>query len=253
MSGIITRRTLITSATLGAAGLLTGCDKLGQSERFRKILFMGESMNFHFQRALSSRSALAPEFSEADISPFFRGNGSQNPSSPAYVAHAASNFANWRIAVEGLVDRPLSLSLADLRSMPQKRQITMHNCVEGWTAIGGWTGVPLATVLDAAGARNTARYVVFRCADQIGGVDYYEVIDMIDARHPQTILAHMLNHKPITVQNGAPVRLRVERQLGYKQAKYIQAIQLVPDLSRVGQGKGGYWEDRIDYEWYAGI
>jgi len=253
MSGIITRRALITSATLGAAGFLTGCDKLGQNEGFRKILFMGETMNFHFQRALSSRNALAPEFTEADISPFFRGNGSQNPSSLDYVAHAASNFANWRIAVEGLVDRPLSLSLTDLRSMPQKRQITMHNCVEGWTAIGGWTGVPLATVLDAAGARNTARYVVFRCADQIGGVDYYEVIDMIDARHPQTILAHMLNHKPLTIQNGAPVRLRVERQLGYKQAKYIQAIQLVSDLSKVGEGKGGYWEDRIDYEWYAGI
>lgn len=259
MSGIISprlmlsRRSLIVGGTLGAAGMLSGCDMLSESESFRKILFMGESMNFHFQRALTSRDALAPEFDPSEISPFFRGNGSQNPNTPDYVAHAASNFADWRIRVSGLVERPLSVSMAELRAMPQKSQITLHNCVEGWSAIGGWTGVPLSTLLDAAGVRSSAKFIVFRCADEIGGVPYYEVIDMPDARHPQTILAHMLNNQPLHRRNGAPVRLRVERQLGYKHAKYVNGIEAVASLDGIGQGKGGYWEDRIDYEWYAGI
>jgi DMSO/TMAO reductase YedYZ molybdopterin-dependent catalytic subunit len=129
--------------------------------------------------------------------------------------------------------------------------------VEGWSCIAKWTGAPLKAILDEARVRPQARFVVFHCLDTIerslsGEVKYYESIDMIDARHPQTILAYGLNDAPLPVANGAPLRVRVERQLGYKMAKYIHGIELVEDFSRLGLGKGGYWEDR-GYEWYAGI
>jgi len=114
--------------------------------------------------------------------------------------------------------------------------------------------VPLRTVLDAAALSTRARYLVFHCMDDMGGGrDYYESIDLVDAFHPQTILAHSLNDAPLPVTNGAPLRLRVERQLGYKQAKYLARIEAVADLAQIGGGKGGFWEDVAGYEWYAGI
>jgi DMSO/TMAO reductase YedYZ molybdopterin-dependent catalytic subunit len=157
--------------------------------------------------------------------------------------------------VGGLVESPLRLSLADLRAMPSRTQITRHDCVEGWSAIGKWTGVPLREVLARARPRANARYVIFRCADPMEDGDdtnYYESIDMDDAYHPQTILAYDLNGSPLPVPNGAPLRLRVERQLGYKMAKYLMAIELVESFDSIRGGKGGYWEDK-GYEWYAGI
>jgi DMSO/TMAO reductase YedYZ molybdopterin-dependent catalytic subunit len=141
-----------------------------------------------------------------------------------------------------------------LMAGPRRTQITRHDCVEGWSAIGKWTGVPLKLVLDAAGLKTHARYIVFHCADKMGfGTDYYESIDLIDAFHPQTILAWALNDEPLLVGNGAPLRLRVERQLGYKQAKYVERIEVVDDLSKIRGGKGGFWEDGAGYEWYGGI
>jgi DMSO/TMAO reductase YedYZ molybdopterin-dependent catalytic subunit len=137
--------------------------------------------------------------------------------------------------------------------MPARTQITRHDCVEGWSAIGQWTGAPLKLLLDAAGLKQSARYIVFHCADRIGGAPYYESIDLIDAFHPQTILAWALNGQMLPVQNGAPLRLRVERQLGYKHAKYVMRAEAVASLAGIGGGKGGFWEDRSDYEWYAGI
>jgi DMSO/TMAO reductase YedYZ molybdopterin-dependent catalytic subunit len=157
--------------------------------------------------------------------------------------------------VGGLVMNPLNLSLSALRAMPARTQITRHDCVEGWSAIGKWTGVPLGAVLKLAGVRSQARFVVFHCADSLGYSEqdtYYESIDLLDAFHPQTLLAYDLNGKPLPVKNGAPLRLRVERQLGYKQAKYIVAIDVVSNLERIRGGKGGFWEDQ-GYEWYAGI
>jgi DMSO/TMAO reductase YedYZ molybdopterin-dependent catalytic subunit len=156
-----------------------------------------------------------------------------------------------------MVEKPLSLSLDELMAMPSRTQITRHDCVEGWSCIAKWTGVPLAHVLDQAGAKPEARFVLFRCLDTIersqsGEVKYYESIDMVDARHPQTILAYGMNDARLPIENGAPLRLRVERQLGYKMAKYVHAIDVVDDLKPFGLGKGGYWEDR-GYEWYAGI
>ena len=141
--------------------------------------------------------------------------------------------------------------------MPSRTQITRHDCVEGWSAIGKWKGVPLAALLDRVGVKSEARYVVFHCFDTMeqglaGPVKYYESLDFIDARHPQTILAYDMNDTTLPVAHGAPLRLRVERQLGYKMAKYVQRIELVDDYSRFGDGKGSYWADR-GYDWYAGI
>ena len=204
-------------------------------------------------RALGGRTALAREFTRADISPTFRGNGSTNPDSEAYQAAVASNFADWTVEVRGLVDNPLTLSLDNIRKLPQRTQITRHDCVEGWSAIGEWTGPQLSLLLDAAKLKPEAQYIVFRCADNLNGQDYYESVDLIDAYHPQTIVAHSLNGEPLPVKNGAPLRMRIERQLGYKHAKYLTAIEAVASLDDIGKGQGGYWEDRSGYQWYAGI
>jgi len=255
---ILPRRALFARAggLVAAAGtlpLLGGCDAINDAPVTRKILSLGEEMHQASQRALTDRDALAREFSRADLSPVFRSNGTKLPPGAAYAGHAASGFADWRVKVTGLVERPLALSMADIRAMPQRTQITRHDCVEGWSAIGEWTGVPLARVLAAAGLRDRARYIVFRCADRIGDADYYESCDLVDALHPQTILAWALNRQLLPIANGAPLRLRIERQLGYKQAKYLTGIEAVASLDALGAGKGGYWEDRVDYEWYAGI
>ena len=250
---LITRRALVGGAAAGAGLLLSGCDKLAQNAQFRKILFSGEKMNQGLQRALTNRGALAPEFTAAHMSPVFRSNGTRNPNTPVYNASLSQNFADWRITMEGLVSKPLSLSLAQLRAIPARTQITRHDCVEGWSAIGKWHGPKLAHLLRAAGISDSARYIVFTCADLYGGAPYYESIDLVDAFHPQTILAWALNDRVLGVPNGAPVRLRVERQLGYKHAKYIRGITAVASLDGIGEGKGGFWEDTVDYDWYAGI
>jgi DMSO/TMAO reductase YedYZ molybdopterin-dependent catalytic subunit len=250
MSFLLSRRALVTGS---AASLLAGCDRLAQNETFRDALFSAENMHRWSQRALSGRTALAKEFAPEDISPTFRANGTRNPNTEGYKALWRSNFADWRLDVDGLVARPLSLSLAQLRAMPHREQITRHDCVEGWSAIGKWRGVPLALLLGAAKLKDTARYLVFHCADLNGTRPYYESIDLVDAFHPQTILAFALNDTALTVANGAPLRLRVERHLGYKQAKYLMRIEAVSDLANIYGGKGGYWEDTAGYEWYAGI
>jgi DMSO/TMAO reductase YedYZ molybdopterin-dependent catalytic subunit len=247
---ILTRRLLIG----GMAATLAGCDRLAKNETVREALFSADNFHRWTQRALMDRNALAREFTAADISPVFRANGTANPNTDAYKALWRTDFSDWRLKVTGLVARPLSLSLAQLRTLPHREQITRHDCVEGWSAIGKWRGVPLRTILDGAGLSTRTRYLVFRCADTMGsGKPYYESIDMIDAFHPQTILAFALNDRPLSVANGAPLRLRVERQLGYKQAKYLMEIQAVDSLAGIGGGHGGYWEDHAGYDWYAGI
>jgi DMSO/TMAO reductase YedYZ molybdopterin-dependent catalytic subunit len=250
---LITRRALVTSAAIGAGALLSGCDKVAANPGFRKILFSGEKINLGLQRALMSRDALAPEFRPDQMSPVFRINGTHDPATPDYTAMVAERFAHWRLGVGGLVARPLSISYAQLRAMPARTQITRHDCVEGWSAIGKWHGPLLGTILKAAGVSSQARYIVFTCADLYHGTPYYESIDLIDAFHPQTILAWALNDTVLSVGHGAPVRLRLERQLGYKHAKYVMQINAVASLDGTGKGKGGYWEDNVDYDWYAGI
>lgn len=247
---LITRRNLIV---LGGAGLVAGCDAIGRSPAGTAILTGAEDVHRSLQRTIG-RDALAREFRPDQRSPRFRVNGTADPNNPEYSAHAANRFADWRIRVDGLVARPLDLSLADLRALPQRAQITRHDCVEGWSAIGKWQGPQLSRLLDLAGLRDAAKYIVFHCADRMGGgVPYYESIDLVDAFHPQTILAWAMNDAPLSVGHGAPARLRVERQLGYKHAKYVTRIEAVATLAGIGRGKGGYWEDVSGYEWYAGI
>jgi DMSO/TMAO reductase YedYZ molybdopterin-dependent catalytic subunit len=247
-------------ALAGAASLiLAGCDRLSQAPAFRDFLTSAEGLTYRFQRSLISRRALAREYRPPDISPVFRANGSQDPIHlpPGYVELADAGFPSWRLHVGGLVMRPTSYSLNDLRGLPARTQITRHDCVEGWSCIGSWTGVPLSTILERVGLRPEARFIVFRCADELprylGGAElYYESIDLIDAFHPQTILAYGMNGGPLPFAHGAPLRLRLERQLGYKMAKFLTGIEAVDRFDHIGRGKGGYWEDN-GYEWYAGI
>ncbi len=247
---LITRR----NALIGGAGLLlAGCDQINASPSVQSILSLGEKATLSAQRLVTDRNALAREFTRAEMSPVFRMNGTRSPGTEAYNALAANNFADWTLAVDGMVKNPLKLSLAQLQAAPMRTQITRHDCVEGWSAIGEWTGVPLGLLLRRAGMSGNARYVVFHCADLYGGTPYYESIDMIDAFHPQTILATRMNGQPLVVGHGAPLRLRVERQLGYKQAKYVMRVEAVASLAGLHGGKGGYWEDHSGYQWYAGI
>lgn len=250
------RRHWLTGAVATAAtALLSACGQAGTSlaDQARR---MGEGLTRRTQRLLIPRDALAPTYSRAEISPDFKANGSISPRAADYRALRDNDFADYRLVIDGLVERPLSLSLAELRTRPAQSQITKHDCVEGWTSIGEWTGVRLETLLDEAGLKPEARYIVFHCFDALtqteDGERYYESIDLIDARHPQTILAWAMNGAALPVPHGAPLRLRVERQLGYKHAKYIRRIEAVESFAHIGGGKGGYWEDR-GYEWYAGI
>ena len=301
------RRGFLTAAAgLLGVSALGGCDRFAASPTGQRALKTGEDANLFVQRLLLTPASLAKEFPDSQISPWFKPNGTIDPPDRAYKSLAAKSFEGFKLRVDGLVDRPQDLSLAELRALPARTQTTRHDCVEGWSAIGKWTGVPLAEVLKRAGLKPNARYVVFHCADtmeyaaseeteeaeepaektanpgmeqrpegaenqasdsQAAGAEapkpeddesqgtpvrYYESIDLTDAYHPQTILAYDLNGKALPVSNGAPLRLRVERQLGYKQAKYIMRIEVTEGLTGIGDGKGGYWEDR-GYEWYAGI
>ena len=251
---MITRRRFVGTLAASVGGVLVaGCDKLDRSQGFKDVLRSAEGLTMKAQRLITDRSALAREFGAADISPMFRANGNVMPDGAEYQRQANGGFADWRLTIDGLVARPLSVPLPRIRAMPAQTQTTRHDCVEGWSAIGRWTGVRLSLLLDAAGLMQNAKYLVFHCADRFGAYPYYESIDLIDAFHPQTILAWALNGQLLPIPNGAPLRLRVERQLGYKHAKYVTRIEAVDDLARIHRGKGGYWEDSNDYAWYAGI
>ena len=250
----MSRRKLIGSIGAGASGLLlSGCDRIVASPTVQRVLGGGELLTRSAQRLMTDRGALAREYQASDMSPTFRMNGNTMPASEAYQQHAAEQFAHWRLKVDGLVQRPLELSMAQIRSLPARTQITRHDCVEGWSAIGKWTGLPLRLVMEAVRPMPSARYVVFHCADDFDGDLYYESIDLIDAYHPQTILAWGMNDQLLSVGHGAPLRLRLERQLGYKQAKYVMQVELVDSLAKIGAGGGGYWEDSAGYQWYGGI
>lgn len=248
------RRNLLRGLALTAGGLTVGaCDRLNSAPQFRELLRGGEQLHYRAQRLVAGREALAREYSRLDMSPVFRVNGNSMPASSLYQAQAANQFADWRLVIDGLVARPLRLNLAQLAAAPQRRQITRHDCVEGWSAIGEWQGPLLGPLLRAAGMSSRAKFIVFHCADDSGGQPYYESIDLVDAFHPQTILATHMNGGRLSIPHGAPVRLRVERQLGYKQAKFVMRIEARERLDDLYGGKGGFWEDRADYAWYAGI
>ena len=312
----VNRRNLLRFGALGLGAATAGCDQVGQSRIGSDALAFQNWLTYRVQRFLFPDDQLAPEFAESAISTDFRANGTTSPPDPDYKALAARNFVDWRLQVGGLVRNKLSLSLADIRAMPARTQITRHDCVEGWSCIGKWTGAPLSHVLDQAGVLENARFLVFYCGDSMDensivstnavgasgaknaaadsadgeddgdtaqtasgapapaaapGADakdqaddqdaadegpadthYYSSIDLVAARHPQTILAYEMNGKPLAIPYGAPLRLRNERQLGYKMPKYLMRIELVEKFSDIRGGKGGYWED-LGYDWFAGI
>ena len=262
MSGLITRRNFLRGTAVAGSGLiLGGCDQFdflgARDNQVRQVMEQANVLTYQVQRALIGDQTLAREYSASEIRQGQRPNGSMDPTTPEYTFLKMQDFAPYRLTVKGMVEREVSFSLDELRNMPARSQITRHDCVEGWSCIAKWTGTPLGSILDMAGVKPQARFCVYHCYDNIqrtlsGDILYYESSDLVDAYHPQTILSYGLNDQVLPVANGAPIRLRIERALGYKQPKYLHTIELVDDLSPFGRGKGGYWED-LGYDWYGGI
>ena len=227
------RRNLLLGAVQGAGLLmLSGCEKafnsLQQNKKFLSLLESAEGANQRLQRLVTGKNKLAQEFTEQDISRYFKPNGNPPPITMEYMADAKNNWQAWRLEIAGLVKQPAQFSLAELRSMPSRTQITRHDCVEGWSAIAKWKGVPLTEIMQRVQPGSEAKYIVFHCMDtDDSGAHYYESIDFRDANHPQTILAYEMNDRAVPVEHGAPLRLRIETQLGYKHAKYIRRIEFV--------------------------
>jgi len=253
MSRIISRRRLIVSGLTLAAGATGIAGAVRLADRYGLIppdhggLFgIGETLTYASQRMLMSRQRLAREFGRSDISKVIPVNG-RAPKKDAYQRLLRDEFRDWRLAVDGLVARPSSFSLEDLMSYPSHSQITHQACEEGWSFIAEWTGVRLSYVLDLVGADPRARYVVFFPFDS-----FWESIDMADALHPQTFLAYGMNGQRIPTDHGAPVRLRVSRQLGYKSVKYLSRMTVTDTLQPFGKGTGGI-NAEYGYSWWAGI
>ncbi len=259
---MLSRRTFLTASAAGASSLvLAGCDQfdlLGTRDgQVRDFLERANSLTYQAQRLLAGQQSLARTYDEAEIRQPQRPNGSTDPQTADYLALKANNFVDYRLRISGLVESELTFSLAELENMPAQSQVTRHDCVEGWSCIAKWTGTRLGALLDRAKVKPAARFVVYHCYDTMGGglsgpEAYYESSDLIDAYHPQTILAYGLNNQTLPVSNGAPVRVRIERALGYKQPKFVHTIELVDSFAKFGQGQGGYWEDH-GYDWYGGI
>jgi DMSO/TMAO reductase YedYZ molybdopterin-dependent catalytic subunit len=252
------RRAWLQAGCASMVGLATtGCDRLTQSQGVNGTLDAAEGLSRRVHDLVVGRHALAREYPASAISANFKANGTTAPDSEEYQAMAATGFADWKLQIGGLVEHPLSLTLAQLRGAPSRHQITRHDCVEGWSSIAGWRGAKLGPLLDRAKLKPEARFLAFFCADTLemsldGTGDYYETISILDAYHPQTILAYEMNGATLPMAHGAPIRLRLERQLGYKMAKYVMRIEAIASFEALGRGKGGYWEDR-GYQWYAGI
>ena len=253
MSGGLSRRKLLKTGLAVAAG---ACG-LGVAARIAGryglippdsggIYGVGETLTYATQRLLLARHPLAREFSSGEISTVCPING-EPPEDDLYRQGLAQGFADWRLTVDGLVDRPASLSLSDLKSYPSSSQITNQVCEEGWSFIAEWTGVPLSYVLDLVGVQARARYVAFFPFDES-----WDSLDLVEARHPQTLLAYRMNGQELEAAHGAPLRVRVPRQLGYKSVKYLSRIMVTDTLKDIGKGLGSI-SPEIGYSWYAGI
>jgi DMSO/TMAO reductase YedYZ molybdopterin-dependent catalytic subunit len=235
-------------ASLGLVGCSSIKDGLTNGP-FRNVLGSAQILN----HAVVNTRGSAKLYTEADIDREFRVNGLDTPSDTAYSSLVHDDFRRYKLVVDGLVERKQAYTLAELRAMPLQSQITRHDCVEGWSAIGKWRGVQLGTIVAMAQPKPEARYVIFHCYDKDDqGTQYYESLDLKEAAHPQTVLALDLNDKPLDADHGAPVRLRIPTQLGYKSAKWVNRIELAASFKQIASGKGGYWEDQ-GYEWFAGI
>ena len=247
---LITRRKAIITG-LGSLGglLLTGCVKKAPPT-YGNLLRMGDALTYAAQRALLPGQSLVKEYQQSDISAF-PATGTTDPGNPTirgdheipyskeYAQLQSAGFTDWRLSIAGSVSRPTDFSLADLKGFAPRTQITRHTCEEGWTAIAEWKGVPLHTILNKTGIGKNARYVNFYAYD-----GYLESIDLLDALHPQTILAYGMNGQDLPIAHGAPVRLRVETQIGYKSVKYLQRIVVTDEF--IDRGDTGW-------AWYTGI
>ena len=247
---LITRRGAIVTGLASLGGFVFARYPDDLPPTYGNLLRAGDTLTYAAHRALLPRQSLVKEYSLRDITSF-PATGTTNPGvseksalGDAYRQLQSGAFADWRLSVEGRVGKPRTFSLAELKQLPSRTQITRHTCEEGWTAIGQWIGVPLSLVLDAAGILPTARFVLFHSYD-----DWVDSIDLLDALHPQTILAYGMNGRDLPVQHGAPVRLRVERQMGYKSMKYLKRIVVSDEFSDGGE-KGNI---QNGWAWYTGI
>jgi len=254
MSSSLSRRKFITAGLATAAGASGIAIASRIADRYglippdhRGIYGIGETLTYASQRLLMSYRSQAREFDRSQISevPIVNGNP---PASELYERLSARNFADWKLTLDGLVARPSSFSLDDLKSYPARTQITQLACEEGWSFIAEWTGVPLSYVLNLVEVRPQAKYVVYLSLDQ----DWWDSLDMPEARHPQTLLTYGMNGRDLTVDHGAPVRLRLPRQLGYKSVKYVHHIIVTDNIKNFGSGLGSVSPD-LAYSWYAGI
>jgi DMSO/TMAO reductase YedYZ molybdopterin-dependent catalytic subunit len=249
----ISRRKLITAGLAAVAGASGVGVAVKLAERHGLIppdagtLYgAGETLTYATQRLLT-RHSMAREFARSQISkkPFAN---EVAPLGKEFEQHRQGGFADWRLAVDGMVASPTSFSLAELGSLPSRTQITLIACEEGWSYIAEWSGVPLSHILNLVGAHPQARYVVYRSIQP----DWWESIDMADALHPQTLVTLAMNGGELPVPFGGPLRLRVPRQLGYKSLKYITRLTITDNLKRFGKGLGSA-EPEFGYSWYAGI
>jgi DMSO/TMAO reductase YedYZ molybdopterin-dependent catalytic subunit len=250
---MITRRKLITTglAAIGGASGLAVAAKL--ADRYGLIppdsggiYGVGETLTYAAQRILMSHHSLAREFDRSAISKVAPVNG-EPPENETYQRLLADDFAEWRLTIDGLVARPSSFSLAELKQFPSRSQITHQACEEGWSFIAEWSGVPLSYVLNLVGVHPSAKYVAFFPFDR-----NWDSLDLPDAFHPQTLLAYGMNGEEIPTGHGAPIRLRVARQLGYKSVKYLSRITVTDTLKNIGKGRGSV-SPEVGYSWYAGI
>ena len=248
MSIALTRRGLILGVAAGVgAPLLSACDPGAAAPSLADLYGLSDALTFRVQRWLLRGQPLAREFGPEAISTVFPTINTTDPENPAYRQAKATGFETWTLAIGGLVERPTTLGLRDLKAMPARTQITLHSCEQGWSAIAGWTGVPLSHLLAHVGLRPEARYIVMRCVD-----GWWDSYDLFDALHPQTILAYGMNGGDLPIAHGAPWRLRVERQLGYKSLKYITSMEAVADISGIGAGRGSMVAE-LGFPWYGGI
>jgi DMSO/TMAO reductase YedYZ molybdopterin-dependent catalytic subunit len=242
----ISRRTLLATGVSALAGSwLSGCSGVS-SPSSRSLLGIADALTYAAHRALLPQHALAREFSRDRISPLPT-NGTTNPDDENYQRLLRGKFEDWRLPIDGLVARPIELSLSDLKRFPARTQVTQHTCEEGWSGIAEWTGVQLSRVLEAAGIRPEARFIVFRTVD-----GWWDSLDMSDALHPQTLLTYGMNGRELPVGHGAPLRLRVERQLGYKSLKFLKTMTVTDRLDNVEDGTGAVGV-AYGYAWYSGI
>jgi DMSO/TMAO reductase YedYZ molybdopterin-dependent catalytic subunit len=245
------KRGLFVASSLAAIGL-AGCANVKAAltdGRFDGVLDAADGLD---ERVIGTRGS-ARLYAPREVDQSFRVNGLDTPSDATYDALIADGFHHYALAVTGAVERPDRFTLTELRAMPQRAQITRFDCVEGWSQIGKWSGVPLGALLALVRPKAEARYVVFRCFDRDSqGTPFYGSLDLQQAAHPQTVLALDLNDRPIDPDHGGPVRVRIPTQLGYKNTKWVQRIEVVASFAQIGGGHGGYWED-AGYAWYAGI